>query len=201
MKKVLIVAGIVFGSLAAMTTAVTAQVQAREASVSFGKVSQSAVVADFNYSTDALDAVLKKRFADAKLPKAKTAAGKFKKMEGATWTEISNDKMDYYYRLSGKKGKATLEIMASKGYDNFITAQNDASSIQNIKNFMASLESDLVKYSIEELMAAKEQEIKEAEKGLAKAEKALEAAKNDLRKQDEGVNKLRGELEKLKAQQ
>lgn len=201
MKKVLIVAGIVFGSLTAMTTAVTAQVQAREASVSFGKVSQSAVVADFNYSTDALDAVLKKRFADAKLPKAKTAAGKCKKMEGATWTEISNDKMDYYYRLSGKKGKATLEIMASKGYDNFITAQNDASSIQNIKNFMASLESDLVKYSIQELMAAKEQEIKEAEKGLAKAEKALEAAKNDLRKQDEGVNKLRGELEKLKAQQ
>lgn len=201
MKKVLIVAGIVFGSLTAMTTAVTAQVQAREASVSFGKVSQSAVVADFNYSADALDAVLKKRFADAKLPKSKAAAGKFKKMEGATWTEISNDKMDYYYRISGKKGKATLEIMASKGYDNFITAQNDASSIQNIKNFMASLESDLVKYSIHELMAAKEQEIKEAEKGLAKAEKALEAARNDLRKQDEGVNKLRGELEKLKAQQ
>lgn len=201
MKKVLLVAGMILGTLTMTTMAATAQVQTREASVSFGKVSHSAVIADFNYATDALDAVLKKRFADAKLPKTKSASGKFKKMEGATWPEISNDKMDYYYRLSGKKGKATLEIMASKGYDNFVTAQNDASSVQNIKNFMISLESDLIKYSLNELMAAKEKEIKDAEKGLSKAEKVLEDARNEVKKQDDGVNRLRGELEKLKGQQ
>lgn len=200
MKKVLLVGGMILGALTMTTMAATAQVQTREASVAFGKVSQSAVVADYNYDVNALDAVLKKKFTDARLPKAKSAAGKFKKIEGATWSDISNDKMDYYYRLSGKKGKATLEIMASKGYDNFVTAQNDASGVQNIKNFMTSLESDLVKYNLSELMAAKEKEIKEAEKGLTKAQKALDDAKTNVQKQDEGLSRMRGELEKLKGQ-
>jgi hypothetical protein len=208
MKKVLITFGILLGSLAMQPT-VYAQnnVQVREASVSLGKASQNAVVADYNYSKEALDAVVKSRLNAAKLSKSKSASSKFRIFGGVTWTEISPNKMDYYYRVSGSKGKSTLEILASTGYDNFVTTQADAATIQNIKTFMASLEADLIKYSLDELIVAKEKEIKEAEKTLdnkkntvSKAEKSLEEAKKETQKQDEVLNALKGELEKLKAQ-
>lgn len=207
MRKALLVLGLLVGSLTATNTINAQDIQIREASIALGKVSQSGLVADFNYSEEALETVLEKRFSDAKM-KSKKDTKKFRKIEGATWAAISQDKMDYYYRISGKNGKSTLELLASKGYDNFVTSQSDATVVQNLQNFINSLESDLVKYSLNELIEAKQKEIKSAEKTLESkkdnvksAEKELEDAKAEVNKQEEAVNTLKGELDTLKAQQ
>lgn len=203
MKKLLVVLSLFVA--VGFTQNVQAQ-QTREVSVAINKANQTAVAADFNYKKEALEAVLKNRLANAKLGKSKSAS-KFTKFEGVNWNEVSPDKMDVYYRVSGKKDKSTVEFLVSKGYDNFVTSANDPATIANLKNFIASLEQDLIKYSIDELIAAKEKDIKAAEKtvdskkgDVSKAEKELEKAKAEVKKQEDTVSQLKAELDKLKAQ-
>lgn len=203
MKKLFIV----LSFLTSLTYAqITSAQQVKEAPVTFNKTNQTAVVGEFNYTKDALEAVLKKRMSEANLGKSKSQS-KFTKYEGVNWSEVSAEKMDVYYKVSGKKSNSTVEFLISKGYDNFVTTANDATTIANLKNFIASLEADLIKYSLNELIEAKEKEIKSAEKTLdskksdvSKAEKEVEKAKEEQQKQESAVNQLKGELEKLKAQ-
>lgn len=204
MKKFLIALSLLVS--VGMTQVVTAQV-ARETSVTFNKVSQNAIVADFKCSKDALETVLKKRFSEAKLSKSRSASNKFQKFEGVNLNEVSLEKMDVYYRVTGKKDNATVEFLLSKGYDNFINSQTDATTVANLKNFIASLEQDLIKHNLLALIEAKEKEIKAGEKTLdsrksdiSKAEKELEKAKAEANKQERVVNTLKGELDKLNAQ-
>lgn len=204
MKRIIFIAGLLLGALSIQNTANAQQI--REQAVSIDKVNQNAVVGTFKAGKSVLEAVMQKRMTDAKLGKGKSFKG-FRKYEGVIWSEISADKMDYYYRVTGKKDNASVEILASKGYNNFVSSQSDAATIQNINSFVSSLEADIVKYNINELIAAKEKEIKEAEKveenrknDISKAEKALEAARAESAKQNEIVNRLKGELQKLKGQ-
>ncbi len=165
----------------------------REASIQYNKTSQSGVVADFNYPKEALNAVIQKRLNDAKLGKSKTSS-KFNMFAGVSWPEISIDKIDVYYKVSGKKNTSTVEFMISKGYDNFINANNDPNAVQNLKNFLASLEQDLKDYMLQNNVKAQEEIVKKAEKVVATSnsnvdklekqkiniEKDIEKSKKDL---------------------
>jgi hypothetical protein len=203
MKKIILIAGLL---IAGVNLNIYAQApQTREQAVSINKANQNAVAGDFKVSKTVLEAVVTNKISEYKLGKSKSSSG-FKKFEGTVWSEISTDKMDYYYRVTGNKSAATVEILASKGYDNFISSQTDPAAVQNIKNFILSLEQEIVKYTLNEQIAAKEKEVKAAEKvvesqnkNVSKAEKALETAKSEAKKKEEAVNKLKGELEKLKA--
>ena len=206
MKKSLLIL-FVLGFLSITNTVKAQQVEIREASVTIDKVSQSAVVADFKYSAKVLKKVLEKRFEEASLTKSRKASNKFRKFEGVVWTNVSPDKMDYYYKVSGKKKKATLEILASKGYDNFINGQTNPDAFQNIKNFIASLEADVIRFNLNELVMAKEKAIKHAEKELkdkkeevSKTEKKLEKAKKEESEQNDVLGKLKNDLDNLNAQ-
>ena len=63
----------------------------------------------------------------------------FSVSKGAVWQSISPNKGDYYYKVGGKKKKAKVYFIASKGYDNYITSATDAATAANINAFLADL--------------------------------------------------------------
>ena len=59
--------------------------------------------------------------------------------KGAVWQSISPNKGDYYYKVRGKKKKAKVYFIASKGYDNYVTSATDGSLANNINAFLQDL--------------------------------------------------------------
>ena len=179
--------------VALLMSAASVQLQAqsvREATIQYNKTSQNGVIADYNYSKEAVQAVLQKRFAEAKLGKSKSSK-KFNVFAAVIWSEISNDKVDVYYKVSSKKNVTTVEIMLSKGYDNFVSAANDPNAIQNLKNFLMSLEEDLKAYDLST-------KVKEQEEIVKKAEKAVATSNSNLDKLEKQKSQLEKDIEKAK---
>lgn len=197
--KALLIAGLTAGSI----NAVQAQ-GVRETSISFNKGSYSGVIADYNYSKDLVTKALEKRMKDANLGKSKSTS-KFVSYIGVNWMEISPDKLDVYYKVSGKKNKSNVEFLISKGYDNYINSTTDATAIQNLRNFLASLEKDIKAIQHENNMTAQSNEIKKAEKELKSAqnsvsniEKDLENARKNAEKKQVALDDAKKKLEQMK---
>lgn len=151
-----------------------------------------AVVANYNYAKSRLNDVLNERLSKENLPSPKSASNKFIVVNGARWSKISSTRLDYYFRVSGNKNTSTLEMVVSKGYENYISSESNPSVFPNLKEFAHSLESDLYASKVEVAVAQKEEEI-------AKAEKALKKRAKKVSKAQKGIDGLKGELEKLKA--
>lgn len=197
--KALLIAGLTAGSI----NAVQAQ-DVRETSISFNKGSYSGVMADYNYSKDIVTKALEKRMKDANLGKSKTTS-KFVSYTGVNWMEVSPDKLDVYYKVSGKKNKSNVEFLISKGYDNYINSTTDASAIQNLRNFLASLEKDIKVILHENNLDAQNDAIKKAEKELKSAqnsvsniEKDLENARKNAEKKQQALDDAKKKLEQMK---
>lgn len=197
--KALLIAGLTAGSI----NAVQAQ-DVRETSISFNKGSYSGVMADYNYSKDLVTKALEKRMKDANLGKSKSTS-KFISYIGVNWMEISPDKLDIYYKVSGKKNKSNVEFLLSKGYDNYINSTTDAVAVQNLRNFLAGLEKDIKAIQHENNMIAQSNEIKKAEKELKSAqnsvsniEKDLENARKNAEKKQLALDDAKKKLEQMK---
>lgn len=197
--KALLIAGLTAGSI----NAVQAQ-DVRETSISFNKGSYSGVMADYNYSKDLVIKALEKRMKDANLGKSKTTS-KFTSYTGVNWMEVSPDKLDVYYKVSGKKNKSNVEFLISKGYDNYINSTTDATAIQNLRNFLASLEKDIKVILHENNLDAQNDAVKKAEKELKSAqnsvsniEKDLENARKNAEKKQQALDDAKKKLEQMK---
>lgn len=197
--KALLIAGLTAGSI----NAVQAQ-DVRETSISFNKGSYSGVMADYNYSKDLVVKALEKRMKDANLGKSKTTS-KFTSYTGVNWMEVSPDKLDVYYKVSGKKNKSNVEFLISKGYDNYINSTTDATAIQNLRNFLASLEKDIKVILHENNLDAQNDAVKKAEKELKSAqnsvsniEKDLENARKNAEKKQQALDDAKKKLEQMK---
>ncbi len=110
-------------------------------------------------------------------------------LKGEVWQGISAAKGDYYYKIGGKKRKAKIYFAASKGYDNYVTSANDATTAANITAFLQNLESALDKT---ELIAEKETELKELEKASAKNAGKLQQTEADKARKQKELDELKG---------
>jgi hypothetical protein len=110
------------------------------------------------------------------------------KYKGASWSAISNSKCDYYYKLKGKKGRTTMYLAVSKGYDNFVTSTNDAEIAGNITRLLTDLQTQI----------ATAQMIQEKEAELQKMNKENEAAKKQLKDAESQQAQKANEIKKLK---
>lgn len=160
MRNVLKALSIVTLSIAAQTS--FAQ-NAREASVKFMKGQQNAIVADYDLPKEVVEEALKQRLDKEGLGKKGSEKG-FSAYKGTTWVNISPDKMDVYTKVEGKGDKSTITLLASKGYDNFVTTATDADKVQKLEAFLNDFIKDARAYQLRLAIAAQEEIVKKAEK-------------------------------------
>lgn len=136
---------------------------AREASVKFMKGQQNAIIADYDLPRDLVENALKERFEKEGLGKKSSEKG-FIAYKGTTWANISPDKMDVYAKVEGKGDQSSITLLASKGYDNFVTSTTDAEKVQKLEAFLNSFIKDAKAYQLKLAIAAQEEVVKKAEK-------------------------------------
>jgi hypothetical protein len=157
---------------------------ARETAVKFNKANTNALLADYNYPVEIVKLVLKDRLDKEGLRKMKTTNGYMRYAE-VLWPSVSSGKIDAYFKVDGKKGKSTVTVLVSKGYDNFIATGSDPAATEGVKAFLNGLNDHIAVYQKEQDIKAQEEVIRQAEKAQkqqAEQQKALLKEKERLEK-------------------
>ncbi|XZF14404.1 hypothetical protein ACTHGU_21690 [Chitinophagaceae bacterium MMS25-I14] len=139
----------------------------RTSSVSFKankmEGSYSAVVADYDYDSKAVEAALSEKLA-SQTGKGSNSKG-YRYFQAVTVPELTQDKVDLYYKVESEKGKAVVTMLISKGYDNFITPEKDPTTFDNMKQFLVStLPAQVKQHNLMLDIARQEEIVKNAEK-------------------------------------
>ena len=206
-----------FRTLTIAALAVTAHTSfaqnAHEGRVKFMKGDQNAIIADYDLPKEVVEDALKERLEKAGLGKKSSEKG-FMVYKGTMWTEVSADKLDVYAKVEGKGDKATIVMLVSKGYDNFISGASDAEKVQKVQTFLNSFLKDAKAYQLRLAIAAQEEVVKKADrtrkesgedgdklmKDKEKIEKQIAENKTDQEKKQGGLDSEKKKLDELKAQ-
>lgn len=202
-KQFLYISAIAFLSI---FTTVNVYAQApKETQVTYMKKVTNAYAKEFNISKGDLEDVVEKYFKDNFKGKRLKSNGYYL-YKGVDWAEVSTEKLDVYYKVGGGKRNATLTIMVSKGYDNFISSQSSPQISAEVMNFLNTFQVKIDDFNRKATAAALAKEIEKKEKDLKsfdKEEKKLQDKIKDIEKDIERNAKKRAEaidnLEKEKA--
>lgn len=172
---------------------------AKEVIVEVAKVQQPAFQAEYKYSCKFMTATLKEELEKAGLEKRKKYKG-FRKYEGVNFPALSPNKVDIYTKVKGKKNNATVWLLVSTGYDNFISAQKDAAVAANTITFLNKLNDDAAARQAAIDLEAQKAALKKAEEKQkeAAAQQAKAAKAQDEARKKAEAERLR--LENLKGQ-
>jgi peptidoglycan hydrolase CwlO-like protein len=103
---------------------------------------------------------------------------------GVVLPELTNQKLDLYFKVDDVNNNTTdrsaVTLMVSKGYENFVSQENDSATFNAAQNFLNSFTNQTEMYAI----AA---QIEDKKKELASSEKKWEDLRN---KQEEGRTKI-----------
>jgi hypothetical protein len=142
-------------------------------------------VAEYPLSKGLIENALKERLEKAGLKKPKNERG-FTYYKEVSWPEVSPSLVDIYTNVEGKGDRSTVQILLSKGYDNFVTTATDAVVAENVKKFMDAFIADALAYQLRLMIAGQEEAIRKAEKAYKDA--------------DDDGNKLAREKDKIERQ-
>ncbi len=176
-----------FGAIIASTilfSGLNSNAQAIESTVKFNKTDVTGFTNNYQGAKDILGEAVENYFKNSFAVKSKSSKG-FKLYEGVNWPEVSSEKLDVYYKVSGKKSNSQLEILVSKGYDNFVSSQTDPMTSSNVLIFMNSIKDKMQVVVNNNDVILAEKELKNAEKELEKAKRKA----SDLRKEKENIEK------------
>lgn len=158
-----------------------------------------AMAVDYHYPKTILEKALAYRLEAEGLSKSKSASNKFRAIKGAKWHQISPNRLDYYYKISGDKHQSTLKMLVSRGYDNFVDLEGTSDLKRNLKAFMESLENNLYGQTLKTIIAAKQKAAKKANKKLKKQQKALQEAQEVVNQNKQEIQSLKDKLENIHA--
>lgn len=167
-------------------------------------------VLNINENKKVVETVLLEELSKTGLKKFKSDKG-FKAAKGEVWSVIGTDVRDVYYKVSGNKKKATVEIVAATGYSNYISREILGDEFQAISVFMNNLSEKIMEHkNQEEINNYKEriETLKKKNDGLTKdnekllknienQQKKIESNKNDVEKNQLEIEKLESELKNL----
>lgn len=165
----------------------------RESQVRLGKEDRSAFIATYNYDDEIVEGALTERLDEAGLKRDGRKNG-YALYKQEIWTDLSANKLDFYVRVDGRKGKSTLSFIASKGYNNDITSANDPGTAGNIRNFLTALEQQINAYAVKMEIAAKERAAEKLSKENQEIKKNLEENEKEKRKKEDELKELKGKL-------
>ncbi len=210
MKKILI-------TLAVSLSSYLTKAQAVEAQVTYNKVNQPAVTAEFITDIDIAEKVVAEDLKTRGFGKGKSSKG-FTLYQAINFTEISADKIDLYVKTEKKskkeKDKSIITILISKGYDNFVSSTTEPKMIAAVVNYLNGLKPKFETGNLEVQIKDQEDIIKKEEKksnnliddgtDLEKKKRKIEDDiinnKKEQEKQKVEVEKQKQILETLKKQ-
>lgn len=175
------------GMIALLTwiaTPLLTHAQAGETTVSYNKAQANGYVVHVEGDKAILSASLEDHFKQTFKSKSSTSKG-FKTFKAVSWPEVSSDKLDVYYKVDGKKGKNTVTLLVSKGYDNFISGTSDPHIAEGVKSFMNTIQGKTVDASIANAVTAAQKVVDDAQKNYDKVAKK----EGELRKSKEKIEK------------
>lgn len=157
---------------------------AKETTIRYNKTNQNALIATYDQPAEVTEAALKERLAKEGLTKMKSSNG-YMAYPGVIWSPVSTDKMDVYFKVEGKKDKSTITVLASKGYDNFVSSASDPVIVDQIKRYLNGFAAHASAYNLGLAVKAQEEVIRKAERAY---NNSIEANK-DLLVQKEKLEK------------
>jgi hypothetical protein len=182
MKKLIIVAVIIFAGF-------HLHAQVSEGKTTFNKVERTAVIGTFAYSPDIISTMLQEDLRTRGFGRGSSRRGVFT-YSGILFPEISSEKIDLYFKLDKanrrEPDKATVYLLVSKGYDNFVSSDKDADIILATIAYLTGLTSKFEARKLELDIAKQEQAVSAAEKkynDAVSATKKLDDKIKDSRKQ------------------
>jgi valyl-tRNA synthetase len=188
---------------------ITTDIQAQEAkpvNIIFQEISRSAFQADYKHPKKLMEMTITDRLKKAGIEKYRKVNG-FKKYEGVQLSDISENKIDIYMKLQGKKATPSLVMMVSLGYDNFIDSNKDPVITANTISFLNKLSNDALDMQAAIDLAAQQKALKKAEDKLRKAEekrmRLQQQMTNEAKEKAAAAKKVEEErlrLENLKGQ-
>ena len=171
--------------LAIMPIGVFAQ-EVKESKVKIGRDHKDGYVAMSRHGSAAIKNVIETKFKNAGLGKRSTKKG-FRTYKGAVWPAVSTNKMDVYYRVKGNSRKCKVYLVASKGYDNYITGATDAAASTNIITFLQSLDRQA---ELDEQIGAKQAELKTLDEKAKEADKQKKEAEESRKQTQKQIRQL-----------
>lgn len=127
-----------FTIFAVIGLAAVLKAQVTEGTAVFNRVEQPAVIAEFNYSPEVVEAVLMDDMKYRGFGKGSETKG-FHKFEGILFPYLSGDKIDLYFKVSEKnkeKGKSVVSVLVSKGSDMFISSAYEPAIMDSTKSYL-----------------------------------------------------------------
>jgi hypothetical protein len=158
---------------------------AHDATVRYSSMDRPGFVAEYPLSRELIENALKERLEKAGVKKAKSQKG-FAYYKEVNWPEVSPALVDVYTNVEGKGDRSTVQILVSKGYDNYISSATDAVLGANVIKFLNDFITDALAYQLRLMIAGQEENIRKAEKAYKNA--------------DEDGNKLAREKDKIERQ-
>lgn len=163
------------------------QVQVTEGTAKMGKKKLWSFMATYNFNKNQTLEVLEGDVKTANLKHASKKKG-FKIYKGATWTTITPNKSDYYYKVKEKHGKTTLYFVVSKGYENYVTTTNDATMAASITSYLQNLDGRI---TTNEQIKLKQGELAKIEAEKKANEAALEASQKQQKLKTQEIKTLK----------
>lgn len=185
LKRVLSI-GLLAAGLSFVNTEVFAQ--ASETSVVYNKENANGFVANVSGDKVILTKNIEEYFKSVFKTKPSNSKG-YKVFKGVVWPEVSQDKLDVYFKVDGKKGNNQVSMLVSKGYDNYITTASDPAIAAGVLRYLNGLQ---VATNNAAAVQAAEKAVEEAQKAQERAEKQL----RDLKAEKEKIEKKISEQQK-----
>src|SRR5690606_30383549 len=124
----------------------------------------------------------------------------FRLFEGVSWSEIATEKIDFYYKVDGKKENSTVMFLISKGYDNFITSAKDPLMVNNTKNVLNNLVNDIAAVQRQQQIAEQIKVVKAAEDKCGELKKAYDKLVSEKEKIENEMSKNRDQQQKCESE-
>ncbi len=138
------------------------------------------------------------------------------KFSGVVLPQLANQKLDLYFKVDPMEAdnfRSSITLMVSKGYDNFVSPENDSATYQASQDFLNGFVQNANVYNINQLLEEQTKSIAKSEKKWTElrdkqqeAKKKIDQLQGDIQTwhqeeelQQQEVEKLRSELKDLEA--
>lgn len=164
------------------------EITVKEGNEKMGKTKLWCFSAVYPHDKNTTIEIMEQNIADANIKRSSRKKG-FMIYKGVTWAAISNKKGDYYYKIKSKKGKTTVYLCASTGYDNYVTTKSNPEIAGGIVGYLQKMDGQIrnaiaIKQKEKELM-----EISEKNAEIAKQLDKTKEAKAEKAKEIEALKK------------
>lgn len=171
---------------------------AQTTNVEFNNKSQTAVSADFEMPGNIAEGAIKKRMKDDKIKGGSSKDG-FISYQEVVMQSIRPEKIDVYFKVEDKKTSSTVNMLVSKGYENFVSKESDPEIIEKMIGFMTTFKKDVMSFGYNDQIEKLEEQKKDKEKDLKKAEKNSDSDAKDKAKYEKKKTEKTQDAAKLKS--